>query len=279
MTVGTSTRTLGKHDLLHKLLGKQVGASSKLIAQCKMAKPFVMIDLCAGDGVDSLESGQCSPGIIYQHSEWLNNAVGDPNASIRIFIEKDKSTFDQLSNSVYSQNSHLILGDSSSPEVIGQVKHLLQGKISHSSPVFIQSDPNHAHDWQIKDFYLHLSFFVTTYSTIGCNVRGIKRRPMHVRLEWFEKLKSIINRVKQTNGRLTCCLVSLEKDSDQWGYLMTVPSKWGLHTVSSAKTAFKYWESGYRISFMDSPQGFNDHANFMFLTKKEYSDGTRIDLI
>lgn len=281
MTVKKSVRTLGKHTLLNKILGKQVRAMSQMVMRRKynVKLPAVFIDLCAGDGIDSLESGDCSPNIINRHATWLDSRLGD-NSTIRILVEKDISTFDKLRHSPYSQGCNLINGDANSIDTIKKIKHLLEDKISLMSPVFIQCDPNHAGDFIISAEHLYLTRNVLAYGTIGCNAMGIKRwYKLDDRMQWFQNTESLVEQVKMTQGRLDCCLISLQKDAHQWGYLVTVPSKWRCHTIQSVESSFKYWPTGYRSSWMTESDDFNDHANAMFLTKKEYADGMRIKLV
>lgn len=271
-TVGVSGRTPGKHDLLNKLLGKQVGAAKNLfIDGSLMQPPFVMIDLCAGDGHDTLESGRCSPGIIVKHANFLRNIFGQ-DAAIPILIEKDPATFEQLIQN-YGHQSFVIHGDAKSTVVRHEVERILHPHALGDSPIFLQNDPNHVDAWSILPWHLSLSKYTTTYSTLGCNVGGLKVMNFSQRQQWARKVATLIRQVDSSACRLNCCLTALVKDASQWAYMMSVPSVWRIDTNEAIKSSFGYWPTGYDLAWMSNRDDFVTIIDRLFLTAKERENG------
>jgi hypothetical protein len=273
MSVGKSEgRTPGKHALLNAVLGKQAGAFWR--SKQWMNQPFVIIDLCAGDGVDTEESGLCSPKIIKKHSQWIRCQFNSEQASIVILVEKDPGTFDILSNSPHYSDCILIKGDSNSNEVTSQITSVFKN-IPHSNkcPVFIHHDPNSVTNWCLNKEYLELSDLVTTMVTMGCNVSGIKRLGFEERKQWFDNFNVLKRQVKSTNGRLDLCLSALKGDCSNWAYSLSSPSVWIDDMTSATATAFRKWANGIELEWMnDSPIEFDRLVHKLFLTKKEFEE-------
>lgn len=278
MVVGKSDgRTPGKHWLLDKLFGAFTGASCKMIMSRQMLKlPIVYLDLCAGDGVATEESGMCSPGIIWKHATWFRGRLGE-NSAIIILIEKDRATYDILRQSYDQPGTFIIHGDSASEDVINQVKEILFPRISPASPILIHHDPNSVTNWCLTENYLSLSRYATAMLTMGCNVSGIKRLPLSERKVWYENFAVLTNYVDATNGRLDICLSALKKDSSNWAYAVVAPSRWREKVESTAKSAFKSWPSGIDIEWMTDNPSFNVLVNRLFLTKKEFEENGGLD--
>jgi len=95
MTVGKSSRTPLKHWILNSELGRLVGVFGNPIAASKVpakASPFLVVDLCAGDGV-ATEDCESSPAIITKHLKWAASRGVDVGG---LLIEKDANTFSHL---------------------------------------------------------------------------------------------------------------------------------------------------------------------------------------
>jgi len=265
-------RTPGKHELLNAVLGKQIGAFTRLRQRYQWSIPFVIIDLCAGDGFDTEESGTCSPRIITKHSQWLRGRIKDDNASAVILIEKDSNTFDLLRNRYDDFGCVILKGDSNSDSVVTDVKSVLEGLgLTPKCPVFIHHDPNSVANWCLREEYLELSDLVTTMVTMGCNVGGVKRMELSERQEWFDNFKLLRSHVKRTMGRLDLCLIALNNDASKWAYALSVPSKWRSDTVDAVYTAFRYWGKGIELEWMNGNHSQFDCLQYkLFLTKKEF---------
>lgn len=269
LNVGKSEgRTPGKHELLDALLGQQVAVATQVDW---METPFAIIDLCAGDGKDTLESGKCSPKIINKHAQWFCKKSGSTSAAKVILIEKDPGTFDILRNTYEDSGATIINGDSSTEEVLQQVKSALVD-IEKNCPVFIHHDPNAITNWCLRGEYLGMSSLVTTMVTMGCNVSGIKRLSLDERMEWFRKFEPLKNQVKSTKGRLDLCLIALSHDCSNWAYAVSVPSKWRVSTTKTIHKAFKSWPKGIELEWMlTSPTRFKDLQDRLFYTKEEFA--------
>ena len=269
-SVGQSQeRTLGKHLLLNKVLGRLTGAFTRLNF---LKSPFVFIDLCAGDGNPSFFSGYSSPEIIQKHAEFLRKTYGD-KAAVVILVEQDKATFDRLKQSPHAQKAYLIQGNSRSPEVIQQIQEILGDRgVSSSSPCFVHNDPNKFSDFALTPELLALlPRYTTSLTTMGCNVGGLKRLGLSERKNWFAHVDLIVNHVKQVNCH-NAYLNSLHGDKSQWAYLVTCPKKWMLNTEKDVQTSFKYWEKGLKTAWLSDSQKFNELIDFLFLTKKEFEE-------
>lgn len=272
MSVGKSEgRTPGKHSLLNAVLGKQAGA---FVKSKWMNQPFVIIDLCAGDGVNTEESGLCSPQIITKHSRWICSQFNSGDASIVILVEKDTGTFDILRNAYEDSKCILIKGNSNDDAVVSQIASVFDGiPDSSNCPVFIHHDPNSVTNWCLRKEYLELSRLVTTMVTMGCNVSGIKRLGLEERKQWFDNFNVLKHQVKSTNGRLDLCLSALRGDCSNWAYSLSAPSVWRDDMTSAMATAFRRWANGIELEWMNcSPIQFDKLTHKLFLTKKEFEE-------
>ena len=271
MAVGTSFgRTPGKHWLLDKFFGTLTGASYSLIVKRQMLKlPLVFLDLCAGDGRDTIESGTCSPGIIWKHATWFKDRMGE-NSVVVILVEKDRATYDLLRQKYESLGACVIHGDSSEQSTIDLIKKYLFSKISPSSPVLIHHDPNVVTNWCLSRNYLDISNYATAMVTMGCNVGGVKRLPLPDRMEWYKNFADLTDHALATNGRLDVCLSALKKDSSNWAYAVSAPSVWKDKVEVTVKNAFKDWKNGIEIEWMNSNPEFNTLIDKLFLTKEEF---------
>jgi hypothetical protein len=272
MDVGQSEdRTPAKHSLLYKLLGTHVGASYSMVLKRQARLPVVIIDLCAGDGLDSFESGTSSPKIIQRHSDWFKDRMGK-NSIFVILIEKDRASYDKLVAG-YEKNDWLIInGDSAEQSVCDRVKEYLFPKISPLSPVFIHHDPNSVTQWCLTSEYLSLSSLLTAMVTMGCNAKGVKRLKLEERLAWYENFDLLKKQVISTGGRLDLNLTALVKDQSRWAYAVSTPSVWRNRTQKDIIAAMKYWDKGIYSQWMTNESEFLNLVNELFLTKKEFAD-------
>jgi hypothetical protein len=267
-TVGQSpNRTVGKHKLLNKIVGRLVGAFTRLSF---LRTPFVFIDLCAGDGHPSFYSEMSSPEILTKHASTLTKMYGD-GAAILVFVEKDRATFDKLQKAYpATQNTYLINGDSKSPDVVNKIHQILRERANSQSPCFIHNDPNKVTDWAItRDLLEGCPRYTTGLATMGCNASGIKRLPLSVRREWFDHVLMISDQVKSIKAH-NAYLASLRNDKSQWAYLLTCPQKWQQSIESDVSKAFKDWGDGLDTAWLSEPERFDSMIRKLFLTKKEW---------
>lgn len=260
MTVGTSKRTLGKHVLLNKILGREAG----MMAYGRpvfINKHYFIIDLCAGDGSPTYESGLSSPAIIQKHVNYLLKH----NVPVKtILIEKNINTFDRLKQHNFDA-LHLNCN--------AQDIDILPLKIIHkNSAAFIHADPNHIEDWPISKKLLHNApEYTTLLVTLGCNVGGLKRLPFERRQAWYDRMDELLRWLPQRHDAL---LVVLRGDRAQWAYLVVGPKKWHSQGVykKDVMAAFnsKTWPNGVdMVQFKANTRTFYQMRDKLFMTTKE----------
>lgn len=256
--VGQSDRTIGKHRLLDKVVGKEVGS----FPYVKFLKPpYVIIDLCAGDGMDSI-SGTSSPKILAKHYQAALRNGSNPRL---ILCEKNVNAFAQLRSQPWLLDE-IELFNLDAKTLAESLDPTWQSK-SHA---FIHHDPNKVTDWCLSENLLKLmpSYF-TTMSTLGCNVSGLKRLGTQERELWNEKIWELISWLPKHHTALLAVLV---KDEAQWAYLLTGPKVWVKQYEQNLRTSFGYWNKGLEISTLDNAQ-FARSLERLVYTKKELSCG------
>lgn len=259
MTVGTSRRTLGKHILLNKILGREVGIISN---HCPffIERQYTSIDLCAGDGRPSHESGTSSPEIIQKHMNYL---LQHDVPVQTVLVEKNKNTFDELKQRNFNA-LHLNFS--------AQNLDTLPIEINKNSAAFIHADPNHIEDWPISKNLLHnLPENTTLLATLGCNVGGLKRMPLDKRQGWYDRMDELLHWLPE---RYDAVLVVLKGDKAQWAYLIVGPKKWHHRGVykKDVLSAFnqKVWPLGVdMVQFRTNIKTFHQMRDKLFLTAKE----------
>ena len=260
--VGRSSRTPFKHWILNAELGRLMGifASRKAVKKVPVyADPFVIVDLCAGDGVTTDEFGTCSPAVILKHTEWGRNH----NVSVDVtMIEKSANTFESLASSVNS-NGILLLNSDANDFVL---------QVRSNQACFINADPNHINDLPISDELIDSFTPATTFLiTLGCNVGGLKRLPISERMKWFDLVERITGNIPSWHDAL---LVRLIKDDKQWAYLLRLPSAWTNRTACRLRDiAETMWPKGVSITSLKyMPDEFAKELDILFKTKEERSN-------
>jgi hypothetical protein len=253
--VGQSWRTPGKHDLLKKITGREVGVTRNF------GVPYVMIDLCAGDGRNTDSSGTCSPRILTGHRDLELNRYGRRNVRV-VLIEKSDATYAELQSAYPDELT--IHGDARRlPEI------LPDGVMNESDYAFLQNDPNNINDWALSNAVMStMPRFTTTYSTLGCNVGGLKRLPIEERQPWRDRLDGLLHNMPSWHDAL---LIALNGDSAQWAYLITGPSKWREVYVREANRAFGQVNHGGLTMawWKQNRPAFDRLTDFLFLQAKE----------
>lgn len=260
MNIGKSDRTLGKHVLLDKILGREVAVALNLTHMCS---EFVIVDLCAGDGRPTDQSKTCSPDIIMKHKHYLDVMVDTNGQRLPcdvLLFEKNIAAYDELRNKYLCHNI-----DSRTLDFIAGT--------NKNTFVFLHADPNLITDWPISNKLLNnCPKHTTLLATLGCNVGGLKRLPFDKRMEWFDKMYDVLRHLPKNHDAV---IAALRGDKAQWAYLVTGPSKWhdeGRYEKDILK-AFEYWDGGVDVvRFKTSKYEFMEQVDGLFLTKKEIDD-------
>ena len=250
--VGVSDRTPGKHKALNKLLGKVAGtASTPGFRRTFGRRPFHIIDCTAGDGQASDFSEHTSPGIIDRHSKWMESNGMD--VSVYLF-ERSK------------QNCALLKTKTSHP--IYNMDAADMGKVWKDEDIlFVVNDPNTVADWRMPEALKHATKLTTVFSTLGCNVGGLKRLPRSDRDVWFDQMEGQIKLLQHWHDAI---LVTLDRDSSQWAYLVNAPKEWRKDVTSMFESAFKGSKYPVKHAWLkDDPKGFAALRDYLFLTEKE----------
>lgn len=256
MVVGQSPRTPMKHALLNKVLGREVGALSRI-----KHRLYRIVDLCAGNGA-SLES---SPSLIIKHMRWLHERSGGVHA---LFIEKHAATHRQLISWLATQKCYGLVSHCNAKSC--DVDPLTIFPPGEADYAFILNDPNTIQDFALTDEILRAApKLTTTLSTLGCNANGIKRLPSESREGWYLHIERVLRFLPHHHDAL---LIKLNRDSHQWAYLLTGPIVWmdkgKYHT--DANGAFSDWEQGIEMArAREEADHFEQICTELFLTQKE----------
>lgn len=255
----SSSRTPFKHWILNAELGRLCGIFSRPQTAAKVparANPFLVVDLCAGDG--EVSGGMnSSPAIIAHHLGW---AEAHGVRVQGVLIEKVVGTFEMLVKNIPARPwLEFIHGDAL--DFVAKCRPM-QG-------VFIHSDPNHIHDWPISEALLEgLSETTTMLCTLGCNVGGLKMLPREDRAKWYDRVAACIKGMPRYHDAV---LVTLEGDAAQWAYLLRLPAKWTEDTCRNIVTVgSRYTDFGLNLaSYRNSRDQFRAMEDRLFLTAKE----------
>jgi hypothetical protein len=289
---GKSGVTPCKHDLLNKMLGRELGVLSRGILPVERA---LFYDLTAGDGAPYVVKSEeplfpdevrpfeqsCSPGIFLRHLTW-----GSERVSIPIHLsatEKQAATHSKLvSNAGHWLNAHgwgsTDLGRHARGVATVDLLHANAREIeppgngAHAS-AFVYNDPNHIEDWSLTPEFLRgCPQFTVSLSTLGCNVGGLKRIQEESRREWFMRVELLCDCLLKNWH--DACLFSIG-GADQWAYLITAPLKWRDRITEDCLAAATKLEK--KISAepqvvwrKEDPGGFYEIERFLFLTRDEY---------
>lgn len=253
MNVGSSPqRTPGKHALLNKIVGREVGAA-------RYAYPFsryIAYDLCAGDGQENMHSGTSSPRILRRHLDYHRGQGGENELHL---VEKDQATYQLL-----RLTTHEWTGTS----VHCMDAREVRGVHLESDLVFVHNDPNSVHDFALSESFLRSTpYLTTTLSTLGCNVGGLKMLPYADRQMWYRHVETVLASMPPHHDGL---LVRLDKDDAQWAYLLTGPASWRARYESDVENAFRdVWQKGLKSAWCSEGRGFDALVDVLFKTTKE----------
>jgi hypothetical protein len=252
-TVGKSNRTPGKHAALDKYLGKQAGVISRRYASHKVW----FLDCTAGDGQAENFDRQTSPGIMLRHAEWLKAKGIDAEV---LLYERSQTNAQRLSDKVGNRAQ---VHHESSQDILP-----FWGK---NDLLFVSNDPNTVNDWALPDALEFAPPLTTVFSTLGCNVGGLKRLPIDQRRQWYMQMQRQARLLQEWHDMM---LVMLVNDASQWAYAVNSADKWRTEVSEIFRKSFD--AVGYptdRIWARQDRNKFRDAQNRLFLTKKEYEDG------
>jgi hypothetical protein len=282
--VGTSARTPAKHKLLNRTVGRVVGA----LRHVRPGAAFHAYDLCGGDGLVPLESDTdwwhgCSPGILINHAR--HAALCGAEAHVELY-ENARATFDQL---IVSLSKNICepgwFGDGVAEFVVptgsrgvvtvrailGSGHDATVGQIHSGDCVFVNNDPNKITDWAMRPTFVQeinaRTRLCTTFSTMGCNVGGLKRISQPERDMWYSHLSAVQESLPSWHDMM---LAAIDRDESQWAYLLSVPSKWAQKTETETVKCFNEIGKNMRVEWMrQAPAGFAKLTDELFLTKTE----------
>jgi hypothetical protein len=266
-------RTFCKHTILNKISGKFAGAASRLGLD-----RVVFIDACAANGIPSQFSRTSSPEIFCKHLKFLHDCRCP---ALAYLIEIDRAIFDRLKTSITAiaaklafpqlrENLMLVHGDYRTPSVVD-----LLGPFTDDTALFMFVDPNTPPQIElVAALRSKLPPLTTWMVSLGVNAGGIKRLPQTERLEWFGRVKDLVDCVQWYQD---AALIRLENDSSQWAYLLNVPEKWRQQTEADIQALQKYWPRGIS-HFWLSDRKLLPAAKELFLTRSEVARITQPEL-
>lgn len=256
--VGVSYRTPGKHAALNAFLGKCVGvATTPRFRAISMNGSFHVIDCTAGDGRGSEFSTATSPGIICRHLKFLTDRKLPCKAE---FYERSQSSAATLKQEVLTW------------PVINDDAANLVPTWKQNDVLFVVNDPNTINDWVLPKALSNAPTMTTVFSTLGCNVGGLKRLKREEREVWYTHVEDQLLLLQTWHDAL---IVTLEGDKSQWAYLVNSPTAEGWQTDLERSFEKAFRDTGHTLRmawFKSQSDKFKDILDDLFLTRKERKD-------
>lgn len=256
--VGVSYRTPGKHAALNAFLGKCVGvATTEKFLRISGGGTFHVIDCTAGDGQHSEFSTATSPGIICRHLQFLQNRKLPCCAE---FYERSQKSAALLMQAVKTW-----------PVINDDAANIVPSWKSNDV-LFVVNDPNTIADWILPKALEQAPKLTTVFSTLGCNVGGLKRLKREEREVWYSHVENQLALLQPWHDAL---IVTLDGDKSQWAYLVNSPTAegWQAGLESAFQKAFKDTGHALRMAWhRDQSSEFQDILDDLFLTRKERAE-------
>ena len=264
----SSNRTPIKHMILDKMVGKISGVLSldSPNVPCR-ANPFLVVDLCGGDGLVTLEH-DASPQILHKHCMWLRQR--GKRADLIVFEER-AITFDVLTENTAGMIGR---GDWFTLHNADSRSFVMPG-LRENQAAFVHCDPNCVDQIPLTRPFLDSWNKYTTYLvTLGCNVGGVKKLPLSKRETWFEYVSSLVRILPRNHDAVLFWLVN---DSSQWAYLLSLPKCWSREFSSDiVKNACSWWPDGVGcVSWTSERAEFTRNINRLFLTREEFANANQ----
>lgn len=253
--VGVSYRTPGKHAALNAFLGKCAGvASTPKFRQMANGGTFHVIDCTAGDGQSSDFSKATSPGIVCRHLEFLRSRSLPCKAE---FYERSQSSAALLKKAVKDW-----------PVINDDAENLLPTWAANDV-LFVVNDPNTINDWKLPAALRTAPKLTTVFSTLGCNVGGLKRLKQEDRMHWYRHVEDQLQLLQTWHDAL---IVTLDGDKSQWAYLVNAPAKDGWPQDLEVAFSKAFADTGHDLRmawFKTQKPAFKDILDDLFMTRKE----------
>jgi len=282
--VGTSWRTPYKHDLLRRALGREVAARPPHGNAVRR-----LYDMTAGDGIASGDwlTG-CSPGLFVKYAM---HAADDHNHTADVtLVEKAETHYKSLLAVLREQLPSFgwtLVGNTADTESwhyeggwcrsllevrYGDARALPIERVNSGDVVFVNNDPNHMEDFALPEHFIGQlagrGALVSSMSTMGCNVGGLKRLDNDERLRWYDLLDQIQTGMPTNHNMVVARLVRTadgNKDASYWGYALHGPKVWTPNITDDMRKAFKGCELDVGIDDAGRRRVIDD----LFLTKEE----------
>jgi hypothetical protein len=256
VNVGRSWRTPYKHNLLRKVLGREVSAKPPHGKDVRY-----LYDMTAGDGVgDGDWMLTCSPGLFVK---FAMAGADEHGVTTKItLIEKAPQTYKALRRSLVDRLPLLGweivrtepgsqtwlyeggLGPAYLNVMEGDAKHL-KAHATRGDVVFVHNDPNHMQDFAMPEHFIRRlrdqGALVSSMSTLGCNVGGLRRLPSEERSNWYRQLEDIESGMPHNHNMVVARLVSDSEgrtDAHYWGYAVHGPRSWTPRITDDMRRAF-----------------------------------------
>lgn len=247
--VGVSYRTSGKHDALNRFLGRTCGSMFTKFRN----KRFCIVDCTAGNGKSSEFSTETSPGIICKHADWL----------IEKRIAVDVRFYEKSKNNA----RHLRETPAGKWPIIAMDAKDMRTTWRKDDVLFVVNDPNTMSDWAMPSAMEDAPALTTVFSTLGCNVGGLKRLPIEERQGWYIHVRAQLGLLQTWHDAL---IVTLDGDASQWAYMVNAPAKWRDELEAAFQSAFAYSPHELRYAWKkQQPDDFAAIIDHLFLTRKE----------
>lgn len=259
--VGRSSRTPIKHAILNKTVGKMVGAMCNRVSSVPARLPVLLVDACAGDGVDYAGEAS-SPTLMLKHHQFPR-LLGQ---SFLLLNEKADAQYDSLLRKFGGLERVTVRrGDAHDIDLRLHMQNRGQA-------VFVHYDPNSIRD--VPELARSVLWHSTPdtalmFITLGCNVGGLKRLAQDRREEWFSIIDVLVRALPRRHDLI---IAALNNDASQWAYLLRVPDAWSATTMKalSSDHVAGRWEHGIRAySFRRQQSDFVGTINWLFRTRKE----------
>lgn len=272
VTVGLSSRTPSKHDLLRRVVGREAG----VVWRTYTTRRYRLFDLTAGDGVGDGSTGlwerDSSPGILAHHAAWL----GLRGVSAHVLLtERASATFTELMDNLLRElpirgweqigEAHWVCGMAELEA--NQLDSLeLAPEFHPDDIVFANNDPNTIKDWAFPPLMVqNAPRMITTLSTLGCNVGGLKRLDEEERLLWFEHVRKIEGTTSRWHDVV---LANIDRDPAQWAYCLSTPSKWREQVQGDITKAFAP-TFAMNVAWRSDGSAYRRMQDELFRTSKE----------